>query len=287
VFEIPAKCTTNLQKGDAVMVDPRLYCGTCFACNEHATNACSCFGFLGISGGGGGGLSETVAVDASACHKVREEMLPYAALIEPLCVSWHAASQLGQKTFGNIGAILIIGGGPIGLSLCLVLRARGAKNIYISEPTATRKDQAKELADRVINPTEENVGDVVRSLTSGKGAEVVFDCAGIQPGIEDAMEAIALHGTYINIAGWSKPWTLPQRNVMFKEITVKGSMSYTEQDFKETVDTFNDGLFEGIEKLVTKRVALEEVVDKGFEELINNKDLHIKILVTPRSDLLI
>jgi (R,R)-butanediol dehydrogenase/meso-butanediol dehydrogenase/diacetyl reductase len=75
VLEIPPNCVTKLKKGDAVMVDPRLYCGTCFACEKHATNECSCFGFLGISGGGGGGLSEFVAVDASACHNLREEML--------------------------------------------------------------------------------------------------------------------------------------------------------------------------------------------------------------------
>jgi (R,R)-butanediol dehydrogenase/meso-butanediol dehydrogenase/diacetyl reductase len=136
---------------------------------------------------------------------------------------------------------LIIGGGPIGLSLGLVLRARGAKTIYISESTPTRKDQASEVADRVINPVEDNVADVIRLLTNGKGADVVFDCAGIEPGIEDAMNAIGLRGTYINIAGWSTPWTLRQRNVMFKEITVKGSMSYTEEDFKETVAAFNNG----------------------------------------------
>lgn len=182
-------------------------------------------------------------MDASACHKVREEMLPYAALVEPLCVSWHAASQLGLKTLESVGAILIIGGGPIGLSLGLVLRARGAARIYISEPTPTRKHQASEVADRVINPAEENVEDVIRLLTNGKGVDVVFDCAGIQPGIEDAMKAIALRGTYINIAGWSASWTLPQRNVMFKEITIKGSMSYTEEDFKETVAAFNNGEF--------------------------------------------
>jgi threonine dehydrogenase-like Zn-dependent dehydrogenase len=37
-----------------------------------------------------------------AIEFVQEEMLPYAALIEPLCVSWHAASQLGTDTFDNL-----------------------------------------------------------------------------------------------------------------------------------------------------------------------------------------
>jgi threonine dehydrogenase-like Zn-dependent dehydrogenase len=73
--------------------------------------------------------------------------------------------------------------------------------------------------------------------------DVVFDCAGIQPGAEDGMNAIARCGTYINIAGWGRPFAIPLLNFMFKEVTMKGSMSYTEHDFKQTVEAFNNGTF--------------------------------------------
>jgi (R,R)-butanediol dehydrogenase / meso-butanediol dehydrogenase / diacetyl reductase len=49
----------------------------------------------------------------------------------------------------------------------------------------------------------------------------------------------------------------------------------------------NTGLFKGIDKLVTRRIGLEDVVAKGFEELTNNKDSQIKILVTPKAELLV
>lgn len=42
------------------------------------------------------------------------------------------------------------------------------------------------------------------------------------------------------------------------------------------------GKFDSVSKMVTSRIALEDVVHKGFEELVSNKDDHIKILVTPR-----
>lgn len=42
------------------------------------------------------------------------------------------------------------------------------------------------------------------------------------------------------------------------------------------------GAFDGYEKLVTRRISLEDVVTKGFEELVNNKDDQIKILVSPK-----
>ena len=79
-------------------------------------------------------------------------------------------------------------------------------------------------------------------------------------------------------------------------------MSYSEKDFKETFDDWVAGMFQaerrdpvmlilpgkfkGFEKLVTARIALEDVVEKGFEELVNYKDDHVKILVTPKRGLL-
>lgn len=45
------------------------------------------------------------------------------------------------------------------------------------------------------------------------------------------------------------------------------------------------GKFKGFEKLVTSRISLEDVVEKGFDELLLNKDDHIKILVSPKKEL--
>ena len=42
------------------------------------------------------------------------------------------------------------------------------------------------------------------------------------------------------------------------------------------------GKLTGYEKMVTGRIGVEDIVEKGFKELINNKDKHIKILVSPK-----
>jgi hypothetical protein len=54
------------------------------------------------------------------------------------------------------------------------------------------------------------------------------------------------------------------------------SISLTHPIFQTT------GQFQGYEKMVTSRVALEDVVEKGFEELVNNRDDQIKILISPK-----
>jgi threonine dehydrogenase-like Zn-dependent dehydrogenase len=63
-------------------------------------------------------------------------------------------------------------------------------------------------------------------------------------------------------------------------------MVYTEDDFAETVAAFVNGEFDGVEKMVSSRIALDDIVELGFEALVREKDKHIKILVTPRRELL-
>lgn len=53
--------------------------------------------------------------------------------------------------------------------------------------------------------------------------------------------------------------------------------------FEQNNKLMSSGKFPGYETMVTDRISLEDVVSKGFEELINNKDDHIKILVSPRA----
>jgi (R,R)-butanediol dehydrogenase/meso-butanediol dehydrogenase/diacetyl reductase len=46
------------------------------------------------------------------------------------------------------------------------------------------------------------------------------------------------------------------------------------------------GKYTSFERLVTSRIALDDIVEKGFEELVNHKDDHVKIMVTPKKELL-
>lgn len=173
---------SNLKADQAVMVDPRLYCKSCSRCSATSTNVCRDWGFLGLSGFGGG-LSESVAVDPSMCHPLPDSVpLELAALIEPLAVVWHAANISEIADFSDHW-VLILGGGPVGIALIFVLRTRGAKQILVSEPTALRAEQNAELAEAIFNLMKEKVGQKCRELTAGEGVDIVFDCAGIQPGL--------------------------------------------------------------------------------------------------------
>ena len=167
---------------------------------------CPNLAFLGASSLGGGGLSEFAAVDEEYLHELPPNVqLENAAVIEPLVVASHVVNLVGRSLSGL--DILIVGGGPIGIALACLLKSQGAGFIILSEPATRRRDQAidLQLMQKVVDPSAENIGEVCRQVTGGKGVDVVFDCAGIQAALESALDAIAYGGTYVNVAMWEKP----------------------------------------------------------------------------------
>lgn len=204
ISQTPSNPNSRFKKGQAVMIDPRYYCSTCFRCTTGNDNACINWGFVGLSGGGGG-LSEFVAVSESFCHLLPDDAdLSIAALIEPMAVAYHAVKRTGIEDFEKVSA-LVLGGGPIGMAVAVVLRSKGAKKIFVSEPTTKRQGHCRELVQVVLDPTKEKVGDRCRELTDGLGVDVVFDCAGIAPAMKDGMDAMKYGGLYLNVAGWMTP----------------------------------------------------------------------------------
>ncbi|KAL4896131.1 chaperonin 10-like protein [Aspergillus ambiguus] len=277
---VHAPASSSLSPGQAVVVDPRYFCSSCIPCSRRSTNCCDVIGFMGISGGGGG-LSETVSVPPEKVYPLPNDTdLAAAALIEPLTVAWHGVRLSGIQDFKDT-PVLVVGAGPVGVAVVFVLRAHGAKAIFVSEPSAKRRHFLSDIAHAVLDPTKTDVAAKCRELTNGQGVGVVFDCAGSQLGFQAGLDALRFQGQHINLAAPKAPLTLPWYLVMRREAVLKASLAYDETDFKEVVAAYVEGRFQGVERMITRRVSLEEVVEKGFEELSRPND-HIKILATPK-----
>lgn len=198
---ISAPSSSKLTPGTPVIVDPRIYCGSCSRCRDGNTHGCVTLGFKGLSGTGGG-FSETVAVDARMCHVLPDDVdLGLAALVEPLAVAWHAIATTELSDWDR-KCVLVVGGGPVGVAVMIVLRAFGCENIIVSEPTTVRAKQNEVIADLVLNPVNDDIGARCRERTGGEGVDVVFDCAGSQKGFEAGMDALRYRGCYMNVAVW-------------------------------------------------------------------------------------
>jgi len=71
-----------------------------------------------------------------------------------------------------------------------------------------------------------------------------------------------------------------------KEVKIHSSCCYNEADFREVMGMVARGELNGFERMVTSRISIDDVVEKGFLELINNKDKQVKILISPKKYLI-
>ncbi|KAJ5557529.1 hypothetical protein N7494_001444 [Penicillium frequentans] len=202
--------------------------------------------------------------------------LEAAALIEPLAVAWHAVSLSPFKSGDNV---LLIGGGPIGVSVVQVLKLQGAKNIIVSELMDNRQRLCRKYgATHIIDPREGDIAQGVRKITGGVGADVIFDAAGVEKALVGAIPACRVQGTIVNIAVWEKSPSIPVNQLMYRELRYVGAALYDETSFLDTIRAVNDGQLKP-EGMITSRITLDEVVEKGFKTLLEHKDEHCKILV--------
>ncbi|KAI9718649.1 MAG: hypothetical protein M1828_006657 [Chrysothrix sp. TS-e1954] len=262
--------------GERVCVEPIIWDGTCGACVEGAHNCCDGGGFVGLSGWGGG-LSEHVVIPWTSLYKLPDNVpMEVGALIEPLAVGWHAVKSSPIKRGDDV---LVLGGGPIGLSVIQALHAQGAKQIIVSEMAQKRMEFAKHFgANTIIDPTKEDVVAKCRELTNGRGVHVVFDAAGVQKALDTAIEAMRVRGTLVNIAIWEQPATVQATRMLLKEKKYQGIVTYARGDFQEVLDAISSGKMAPA-SMITKKIKMDDILEEGFKTLINDKVNQVKVLV--------
>lgn len=264
----------GLAVGDAVVIEPYITCGECHACAAGRYNLCDTMGFIGISGHGGG-LSEEIVVERRWVHPVGDLPLDQAALIEPLSVAVHGVRTSGARA----GQVAVVGGaGPIGLLTGAVLKAMDV-TVVMTEVSAARKAKALEtgVADHVVDPTSEDVVALVRELTDGRGADVAYECAGVQVVTELLMDTLTVGGVLQILAIYSAPIPVDMVTIVLKELQVRGSIGYANAH-PFAIELARSGKVD-LSRFITDRIAAEDIEEAGYRALATSKDDHVKILV--------
>ncbi|HEY3572561.1 MAG TPA: 2,3-butanediol dehydrogenase [Arthrobacter sp.] len=267
---------TGLSMGDSVVVEPYFVCDDCEPCRAGNYNLCTRMGFIGLAGGGGG-LSEKIVVDSRWVHPVGSIPLDEAALIEPLAVAYHAVGRSGLAA----GDVAVVGGaGPIGLLTAAVLKGLGITTV-VTELSAARKEKAVSsgVADHVLDPSEQDVKAGVLELTNRRGADAAFECAGVNAVLDTMLDVVKPAGVVVNVSIWGRPATVDMQKVVLKEIDLRGTIAY-KGDHAAAIQLVQDGKVD-LKPFITGRIALEDLIDKGFDTLINHNDTAVKIIVHP------
>ncbi|MFJ3030824.1 2,3-butanediol dehydrogenase [Rothia terrae] len=279
VIEALGEGITDLEVGDHVVVEP-------YIINEDVNvgpdsndyHLSDNMNFIGLAGRGGG-LSEKVAVKRRWVHKISKKIpLDQAAVIEPLTVGYHAVDRAGELPEGSIA--LVGGAGPIGLLTGAVLRAKGI-TVVISELSELRRKKALEAgsADYAFSPAETNVVEEVRKLSKdGRGADAAFECTSVQVVLDTLIDAVRPTGKIVIVSIWGKPATIDMHKIVMKEIDLRGTIAYV-NNHPDTIKLVESGKLD-LAPFITGKIQLEDLIDKGFDTLINHNETAVKILVT-------
>ena len=207
--------------GDHVVVEPLLPCGGCEHCRRGLPNLCQSSTHLGITRHGC--FADLVTVPARQATIV-SGIDPLAALmIEPLACALHFVT----KTSANAGdTVVVLGAGPAGLLTMQAAKVSGL-TVVVSEPSAFRRNLANDLgADAVVDPTREDVGDVVNRLTGGLGARAVIEVSGV-PSVVSQAVSLAAPGSTVVLAGVCGHATVgvDTDRIVAREVCVVGALA--------------------------------------------------------------
>jgi (R,R)-butanediol dehydrogenase/meso-butanediol dehydrogenase/diacetyl reductase len=78
---------------------------------------------------------------------------------------------------------------------------------------------------------------------------------------------------------WSRPATIDRQKLVLKEIDLRGTIAYV-RDHPATIKLVQEGKID-LKPFITSRIPLDQLIDKGFDTLINHKDTAVKVLVRP------
>ncbi|OJI96481.1 hypothetical protein ASPVEDRAFT_122654 [Aspergillus versicolor CBS 583.65] len=265
-----------------LLADSQIQAEACTSCLRGSFNTCKRSTYYGINAQGGG-FSGEICVNATNIVAVPDSVsLRAAALAEPLAVACHMIERSGFSPDDNI---LILGAGPIGLALLMLLRSKGAKKILVSEVSELRIEHARRLgADVVINPLQGDKGSnpVLKEVSdfTGEGVDIAFDASGLQTTLNTAIASVRPGGTIFNVAIHEKPLSVNLNDLSLQEKRLTGGICYLKRDFEEILALQGSGRLPA-EEMITSIVPLSDIVKGGFHELMVHKAKHVKILIQP------
>lgn len=211
--------------GDRVTFDSTVYCAKCWFCQHGMINLCEDRMVLGVSCdeyNRDGAMAEYVAIPEHILYKLPDEVsFVQASCVEPLSVIVHAVSISNMKPGHRC---VVAGAGVMGLLLLQVLKAAGATEVIVADLIQSRLDYAKKLgATRVVKTDEEDLRTVVLEMTNGRGADLAFECCGIQPTLDLAVNSVRLGGNVVMIGNLAKNVEIPMQKCVTQQIDIQGS----------------------------------------------------------------
>jgi threonine dehydrogenase-like Zn-dependent dehydrogenase len=267
---------------------------------------------IGLSAHAPGAYAEQLIAQESLMLPVPNGLpADVAALTEPMAVAWHAVRR------GEVGkrqVAVVIGCGPVGLGVILMLKAKGVRTVVASDFSPGRRALARACgADVVVDPAQDSpytggrghLEDIPSALELAVGTRerlgrlpvpwwhvwrvaerlgaapkhpVVFECVGVPGVIDGIVEGAPMFSRVVVVGVCVGPDRFTPAVAINKELDVRFVIGYTPLEFRDTLHMLAEGKVDP-RPLITGEVGLDGV-DAAFSALAD-PERHAKILIDP------
>jgi threonine dehydrogenase-like Zn-dependent dehydrogenase len=320
---------TELAVGDRVVVPFNISCGACFMCSQGLQSQCettqvreegmgaALFGYTKLYGAVPGGQAELLRVPFANSVPVKVREGPpddrFVLLSDVLPTAWQAVEYAGVP---DGGSVVVLGLGPIGDMACRVAQHRGHRVIGVDlVPERLARVAARGIEVLDLTGHEDDLGDVIRELTGGRGPDSVIDAVGMEAHgapvaklmqtmtgfLPDALAAklmeragvdrlSALHlaidivrrGGTISLIGvyGGQADPLPMLTLFDKQVQLRMGQANVRRWVPEIMPLLLDGDPLGVDGFATHHLPLEQGPD-AYAKFQKKEDGYVKVLLQP------
>ncbi|WP_332700728.1 zinc-binding alcohol dehydrogenase family protein [Devosia sp.] len=247
---VEAPSASGFARGEMLVVNPYIACGSCVACRRGKPNCCTSISVLGVHRDGG--MAGLLTLPAVNLIRAEGLSLDACATVEFLAIGAHA---IRRARLDGGERVLVIGAGPIGLGVSLFAAQKG---VHL---TVMDRDQARlNVASGIVAGISTIVaGDeslaAIHTLTDGDGFDVVFDATGNAQSIESGFNFVAHGGSYVLVSVVKGDIRFVDADFHRREMSLLGSRNATDEDFTTVISAIRDGSVNP-DALITHRTTL-------------------------------
>ena len=187
----------------------------------------------------------------------------------------HAAKRVREIEGARVA---ILGCGPIGLLLAQTCKAMGAEKVMITDVSDYRLSLAESLGiDVCVNTSRKNFGEAMVEAFGRDKADVIYDCAGNDITMGQAIQYARKGSTIILVAVFAKMATVDLAVLNDHELDLNTTMMYRREDYVDAIRLVGEGKIQ-LKPLMSKHFAFEEF-DLAYRYIDENREMVMKVLI--------
>lgn len=265
---------TGFVLGQKVTIQPQVVCGNCWPCRHGKYNLCEELKVMGFQTTGV--ASRFFAVDGAKVTPLPDSMsFDEGAMIEPLAVAVHAVQRAGDVTGKDI---CVLGAGPIGILVAQVAKGLGARKVMITDVSKIRLEKARECgADVCVNTREKDFGEEFLRCFGPDKADVIYDCAGNNITMGQAIQYARKGSTIILVAVFATRGDVDLAVLNDHELDLNTSMMYRNEDYLKAIELVEEGKVQ-LKPLISKHFPFQEYL-AAYEYIDANRETTMKVII--------